>query len=130
VLLDRVNGVRSAPVLGPSVLRNVGALSITGFGLYLYSDDLKRSFSLKKARCDSSSDFTRAALDKPVTVEKKEHGAQQMKGSWKLKNDTSFGADQIRPGYQNPPPQTKASKKQDEDEDDLEVGPDLSPVFI
>jgi hypothetical protein len=115
ILLNRADQVRNGLVLRPSIVRNVGVLSITGVGLYFYSDDLKRWFSLKKARCDSSSDFTRAALDKPVTVKKTEDGKGQTKDSWSFGKYTSVGADQKKGGHQEPPPQTKVSEDEDED---------------
>jgi len=110
VRLDRVIRIRNGLVLRPFVLRNVGALSITGVGLFLCSDDLKRWFSLSKSRCESSSEFTRAALNTPVVVKKREDETRQTKGFWNLNKYTSYGAEQDKPGQQAPPDQTKVVK--------------------
>jgi hypothetical protein len=111
---NRADRVRSGLILAPSVLRNVGVLSIAGVGTLLYSDNLKRWFSLNKARCESSTDFTRAARDKPVTVESNLDGQRQTKGAWNSDRYTSVGAQQEKPGHQEPPPQTKAGEDGDE----------------
>jgi hypothetical protein len=93
------------------VLRNVGVLSLTGVTLCLYSDDLKRWFHSNKSRCESSSDFTRAALNTPVAVEKERDG--RTRGSWSLNKYSSVGAEQEKPGHQAPPSQTKPGEEEE-----------------